>query len=165
MPRRRAEWNLAKAASFLEAVSGSGHHLLSSFRPSPPSFLSGSLAPPQFSARPPPRLRGGLRTRPAPPPLLWAGRASQPRAARATSAAYPACPAGQARPPPGSITPGHGAAAPRVPQGKPPGPSPPRAPRLPQRPPTPSPPALRGWLPLPSPSPRVVRPSPTSARP
>lgn len=69
---------------------------------------------------PPP---GRAPDRPAPPPLLPTSRASQPRAARATSAASPGRPAGQARPPPGSAVPGHGAAAARAPQGKPPGPS------------------------------------------
>lgn len=129
--------------------------------PSPGPGLSGTsvwtwtprplfaLAPLQASRapyprpRPRPRLWGGLRAGPAPPLLLRAGPAAQPRATRATSAASPACPArpGSASPP-GYATPGHGTASPGVPQGKPPGPSSlPGSRRCRSAPPTPSPPA------------------------
>ena len=79
MPDRRTEQPLTRTRSTtLERVSGYGHPLLSSFHPSPPSSCSGSLAPPPSAARPRPRLRGGLRSRPAPPPLLGPARPHSP---------------------------------------------------------------------------------------
>lgn len=48
------------------------------FTLAPPSSLSGALAPPPSAARPRPRLRGGLRSRPAPPPLLGLARPHSP---------------------------------------------------------------------------------------
>lgn len=75
---RRAERPLSMARSTLERVSGYGHPFLSSFHPSSASSLAGSLAPPPSVARPRPRLWGGLRSRPAPPPLLRPGRPHSP---------------------------------------------------------------------------------------
>lgn len=164
---RRAERPLSMARSTLERVSGYGHPFLSSFHPSSASSLAGSLAPPPSVARPRPRLWGGLRSRPAPPPLLRPGRPHSPE------------PPGQRAPRPRPARPGQARVPrpgppPRAMESRPPGsrrvshPAPllsltPDAAAAPPPPPHPRPP-LAGWLPLLSLGPRVIWPIPHSWR-